>query len=356
MRVHKDYLIWLLEQFTHKDQVFLCGLENLVDELERILRSDARSRERVSGWTARLISELSLMAELKRQVGLLSPGSPMTEALPLEDQKEEFSKRMSFMKRTFNVFQKDMALSSVGTPLRRFNYPVEKPQNKNTTRLLQEAERNLDGFWAKIDKHFVKHSGETLHQMISEVFQERVIKRTPNWVEPKGTTISHEPITKNITAELTSVSLGGLSEDTVDSWKPPFVTTKPKTRGVAATLTTHNTTDLEETTIDDNPPKFAVSKRGFKVFSTLFHVKVNESLPGEIPWSEFLSAMASVGFSIQKLDGSAWVFEPQKDLFRRSIIFHEPHPSSKIPFTIARRFGRRLERAYGWTSESFVRA
>ena len=136
MRVHKDYLIWLLEQFTHKDQVFLCGLGNLVDELERILRGDARSRERVSGWTARLISELSLMAELRRQVGLLSPGPLMFDALPVEDKEEEFSKRMRFMKRTFNVFRTDMALSTVGTPLRRFNYPAEKQQNKNTTRLL----------------------------------------------------------------------------------------------------------------------------------------------------------------------------------------------------------------------------
>lgn len=356
MRVHKDYLIWLLEQFTHDDQVFLCGIENLVDELERILRSDARSRERVSGWTARLISELSLMAELKRQVGLLSPGSPMTEFLSLEDQKEEFSKRMSFMKKTFNVFQKDMALSSVGTPLTKFNYPAEKRQTRSTTRLLQEAERSLDEFWAKIDRHFVKHSGETLHQMISEVFSERVVKRTPDWVEPGETTVSHDPVTKDISTELSSVSLGGLSGNTIDSWKPPSVKTKPKTRGVAATPTTQEPTDLGENSADDESPKFTVSKRGFKVFSTLFHGKVNETLPGEIPWSEFLSAMASVGFSIQKLDGSAWVFEPQDDLFRRSIIFHEPHPSNKIPFTIARRIGRRLERAYGWTSENFVRA
>ena len=79
--------------------------------------------------------------------------------------------------------------------------------------------------------------------------------------------------------------------------------------------------------------------------------------PGEIPWSEFLSAMASVRFSIKKLDGSAWVFTPhiESDVFQQSIIFHEPHPSSKIPLRIARRFGRRLERTYGWSGGSFER-
>ena len=66
--------------------------------------------------------------------------------------------------------------------------------------------------------------------------------------------------------------------------------------------------------------------------------------------------MASVGFSIRKLDGSAWVFEPLSDLFRRSIIFHEPHPINKIPFQTARGYGRRLERACGWTRASFSRA
>ena len=66
--------------------------------------------------------------------------------------------------------------------------------------------------------------------------------------------------------------------------------------------------------------------------------------------------MTSVGFSIRKLDGSAWVFEPLSDLFRRSIIFHEPHPINKIPFQTARRYSRRLKRVYGWTRASFSHA
>ena len=65
--------------------------------------------------------------------------------------------------------------------------------------------------------------------------------------------------------------------------------------------------------------------------------------------------MASVGFEIEKLHGSAWQFTPTRLDVEASIQFHEPHPEGKIPFVVARRHGRRLYRTYGWTGETFVR-
>ena len=105
--------------------------------------------------------------------------------------------------------------------------------------------------------------------------------------------------------------------------------------------------------MEDERPRFKVSKRSFKIFTALFFTPKEENPPGEIAWSEFLSAMASVGFSIKKLHGSAWAFKPVDDLFNRSTIFHEQHPSSKVPFKMARRFGKRLEKLLGWSIESF---
>jgi hypothetical protein len=63
--------------------------------------------------------------------------------------------------------------------------------------------------------------------------------------------------------------------------------------------------------------------------------------------------MDSAGFSAEKLQGSAWKFTPRRLDVEGSINFHEPHPSNKIAFYVARRFGRRLERAYGWKGEQF---
>ena len=78
--------------------------------------------------------------------------------------------------------------------------------------------------------------------------------------------------------------------------------------------------------------------------------------PGEIPWPDFLHAMVSTGFRPEKLYGSVWQLSPAGLDVERAIQFHEPHPSGKIPFLIARRHGRRLNRAYGWEGGMFVLA
>jgi hypothetical protein len=36
------------------------------------------------------------------------------------------------------------------------------------------------------------------------------------------------------------------------------------------------------------------------------------------------------------------------------IQFHEPHPKGKLQYRDARRYGRRLQRAYGWCGAMFV--
>ena len=104
----------------------------------------------------------------------------------------------------------------------------------------------------------------------------------------------------------------------------------------------------------DRRPTFMVDSRALKVFRTLFFHSAVTSTPGEVSWNDFLHAMTSVGFSAEKLYGSVWHFQPSKLDVERSIQFHEPHPVSKIPFTVARRIGRRLSRAYGWFGAMFA--
>jgi hypothetical protein len=45
---------------------------------------------------------------------------------------------------------------------------------------------------------------------------------------------------------------------------------------------------------------------------------------------------------------------PQNLDVERKINFHEPHPEKKVPFRTCRRYGRRLNRAYGWTGDMFI--
>ncbi|CAF9938008.1 MAG: hypothetical protein HETSPECPRED_000739 [Heterodermia speciosa] len=349
-----DHFLWALEQLLMDNQVFLYGLENLLDEIERMVRSNGRDRERVSSWVARILSDLSLLAELRRQMGLLHPGPAMTEAVSTEEQQEEFSSRMKLFIRIHEVFDKSMNLAGSVTPLTKFNYPSEKSPNATITKKLQSAERNLDKFWEAFDKQFLKHGGENIHSMLAGILPQREIRRTPDWEEIDRKAETEDSTTQNLSSRVALIELEARSEKTISPEAPMQRPQKVKTRGTAS----------ESVPLDDppaephvkQPPKFIVSKRGLKVFSTLFHTPSGEDLPGEVPWSDFLSAMASVAFSIKALDGSAWVFEPQSDLSHRSIIFHEPHPTSKIPFQTARRYGRRLERAYGWTQDSFSRS
>ena len=71
-------------------------------------------------------------------------------------------------------------------------------------------------------------------------------------------------------------------------------------------------------------------------------------MQGEVPWNDFLYAMTSVGFGAMKLYGSVWQLQPTKLDVERSIQFHGLHPKGKVPFRIARKYGRRLNRTYGW--------
>jgi hypothetical protein len=66
--------------------------------------------------------------------------------------------------------------------------------------------------------------------------------------------------------------------------------------------------------------------------------------------------MGTTAFTVEKLYGSVWQFTPRNLDVERSIQFHEPHPIAKIPFLVARRIGRRLNRAYGWHGQMFALA
>ena len=361
-RKKDDHLLWLLEVILQDDQLFLCGLENVCDELERETRSNRPSRDRISPYIANLISELSLLGELKRQIGLATPGPKMTELLDEEEKQAEFGRKTQLLSEVYGALSNvGKGLAGVGTPLGKFNYPSDKRRTLATTQKMQLAEESLDAFWKYVDEHCKKTANKTVHQMLIDILIDRELQRTCDWQEPVDESLQREEHQKvePTTSQFAALVFGSQTEKTMTF--TPLMREKPKikTRGIpqnSSSLTVENTELINLTNDKDSKRIFNVSKAGFKVFTTLFYTPTENQSPGEISWSQFLSAMASVGFSINKLNGSAWVFAPADDDWKQSIIFHEPHPSSRIPFQVARRFGRRLWRTYGWTSENFRRA
>jgi hypothetical protein len=104
---------------------------------------------------------------------------------------------------------------------------------------------------------------------------------------------------------------------------------------------------------EDQQPQFKVDRRALKAFKTIFFTPSSSSQPGEVPWADFLHAMVSTGFTAEKLYGSVWQFTPTNLDVEIPIQIHEPHPSGKIPYMIARKHGRRLTRNYGWHAGMF---
>ena len=224
------------------------------------------------------------------------------------------------------------------------------------------AEASLDEFWTAVDHTLRKRIGSKLEDTAFRklLSQPRILQRTPQWIEPKRgqSGPKSQPDTETLLEPLSELYLNLdrkregttghqiLKENASSSFKP-------KTRGTASSAAPSERTNASPSGLPDQPT-FTIDARALKVFRTLFYTPSVSATPGEVAWTDFLHAMHSTGFIPEKLYGSIWQFTPTKLDVERSIQFHEPHPAGKLPYKTARRFGRRLERAYGWFSSMFV--
>ncbi|KAF2821820.1 hypothetical protein CC86DRAFT_386190 [Ophiobolus disseminans] len=130
---------------------------------------------------------------------------------------------------------------------------------------------------------------------------------------------------------------------------------KEKTRGNASHISTPTTAQSLGKSRRVDKTLYHVDKDSLAVFRLLFYVPNDGELPRNLQWAEVVGALTKLGFSAEKLHGSAWQFAPTKLKLSRGIQFHEPHPGGEVPLWLARRHGRRLTRAYGWDGSMFRR-
>lgn len=141
-----------------------------------------------------------------------------------------------------------------------------------------------------------------------------------------------------------------------------FDKVKPKTRGIAGSPS-QSVEDLAEQSPGAVPADtkriYSVDKRTYSVFRALLSASSDGigEVAKSVKWTEFRRAMVRLGFSAEKLQGSAWQFIPLTDVgTKRSIQFHKPHPDSETTYVISKRMGRRLRRVYGWHGDTFALA
>jgi len=226
---------------------------------------------------------------------------------------------------------------------------------------MRAAEKNLDDFWSAIDRNMTHGSGNALDRTVLKqlLSQPCALRRTQEWIDqpqgPKQSTPNQDA--ESLLKPLSELYFGleQRTSHTADVSNKQGSAIKEKTRGTARSQDQAEEISVPVPPSDglENPRTFRVDAEALTVFRILFHIPSQRSKPGEIAWTDFLHAMVSVGFAPEKLYGSVWHFHPSTSGAERSIHFYEPHPQAKLSYHVARRVGRRLERAYGWVGSMF---
>ncbi|CAF9941525.1 MAG: hypothetical protein HETSPECPRED_003636 [Heterodermia speciosa] len=357
----RDKLIWIFMTMFDDRNRHLAGLNTLIDELERMMENDPKSKTRISSWMADQIADLSVLSQCLHQIELFQPWAATFGHRMMELEDELTEDYMSTQKNLEGYFacQFGSKITTLGTPNEgRFYYPVDKRKTRDNTDAMIRSEKMLDEFWLMVDRELL--SRKALSPRMSLFLSQRIPERTPEWIEPA------KPSQHNFSEDDTDALNEPLSDlhfrfehsserIIIHDWSSASKA-KVKTRGAAPLPSAATLPETVTDKDDDTEPRLSVSPRAHKVFNTLFYVPSTSSQPGELAWTDFLHALTSIGFIAEKLYGSVWQFTPTKLDVEQSIQFHEPHPKGKIAFTKARGWGRRLSRAYGWSGTTFVTA
>ncbi|CAJ2503112.1 Uu.00g105060.m01.CDS01 [Anthostomella pinea] len=351
-------LMWIFTtMFDEKNRKF--EMKALTDELELLMRRDGSVKKLISPWVARELADLSAMVEFFEQIKLFQPWSDGIDIVSkmgvyndrvMQDYKDDSMFTITLYK--FENFHKWPRFGQLANPSRRaFHYPLNKRYSRKNVQAMQEAEARLDAFW---------------RPMISALNSVRLPCEDPDcgcsgWkvFSPRHKAVLVE---EELPMPFSGLNVGQTSDTlSKNDFKVHVERQKVKTRGKAAARAPaqqeEQTRGPGEGATSAPPEKtiLQVDQRALKIFNTLFFVPTASSQqPGETPWVDFLHAMNATGFTAEKWYGSAWHFQPTKLDVERGIQMHEPHPSSKIPFAVARRMGRRLHRAYGWHGGMFT--
>lgn len=131
---------------------------------------------------------------------------------------------------------------------------------------------------------------------------------------------------------------------------PREVKEKIKTRGEAATQTTEEQGNgSEESPATPSPKTVTVSRKNLITFRAMFPSTAEERLK-TMDWETFVSAMTDIGFAARNGGGSMVIFENADG----KIVFHKPHPVAKIDPVMFQAMGRRMNRWFGWTRDTFT--
>lgn len=326
----------------------IMGFPNILDIIERIMRHDGDQRDLITTEVAKTLSETAAIGEIHTRLSRHQPRIQLP--VDLDSSIAQIESRIEI--NTMIYMELDSTeLGAFVTPFHNFEYPPHGKTQKNVEKIRAE-EAMLDTFWREVDQHFEQATGKTLIGLMEDRITEREIERTPPWQPP----VVRPKYKKVATPKPTAGEIEALRTFQAETESSTPLATRPKekvkTRGVAEPLS--ELVAAEEPEIEEPKAQtFTLAKGPYKTMRTFFPGDVQDRVGAKVLWKDFVFAMQKLDFSIKSLNGSASIFEPAWKP-ESSIIFHEPHPGNEIRFDLLRRYGGRLFRKYGWTTETFV--
>jgi hypothetical protein len=126
---------------------------------------------------------------------------------------------------------------------------------------------------------------------------------------------------------------------------------KEKTRPAGSSVYTITAPpETPQIIITEPPQQFKVKASTASVFTTLFD---KSEARGSVSWANFESAMADLEFSVTPKGGSIFTLNPPASMNSTPMTLHRPHASEIEGYRLLY-IASRLQRTYGWTSDSFV--
>ncbi|KAL8729346.1 MAG: hypothetical protein Q9181_005044, partial [Wetmoreana brouardii] len=325
-------LRWLLMQLKDERSLRFFGLHSLLSYVHRLMLSQPQGRAMVSGWVAKILSDMALINEIERQIAFLRLKRQDKPALAEESLRFDYAEQTIPLEMVFSAMESHEDIFQYDSPLELFNYPSDQERTEATTWGMRNAEKHLDILWEKVDEIVKAKTGKPLLPSVCPQIAERMLKRTPEWGAPAN---DFEVLSTALEAAMERLKVAGneLSEalDDLNAVCPPKLAPQ-------APQSTSDT-PTPKTTCGPTPSKYKgkqrsipLGKKAYKTFMTLFYKPDDKNAgphPPDLAWSDFLNAMVNIGFTTEKLTGSAWIFTLKEDIEGESvnaIIFHEPHP------------------------------
>lgn len=126
-----------------------------------MLDEHSKDSDLISSWVASRFSDLALLSEARRQLGLFQPWCTAwrTKSFIEEDTPYFFS-----MVETVHEFTSCAVLEGADPAF--FTYPSDKRRTRETVAQMRLAEKRLDKFWATVDTHCEVHTSYSVLHLL----------------------------------------------------------------------------------------------------------------------------------------------------------------------------------------------